>query len=181
MDKEHLDQLIASINGCTFASLDTWTEPAIRGGRDNPFVGHILKHTIGRSVMLFTGSLGYENMVRRRLEREGLDPDGFILSNRPWGERLPGTPYVNHKGRLYLECILRGFGQEEYRWNGARNEAVEAISGVSSIHDPIPREVIIGLKDRSEAEQGGLANKVELRVYDLDHIEAIRLMKEEVR
>lgn len=174
MHRTDLDHLIASINGATFASLDTVTQPTIRGGQDNPYVGNVLKLVRNRNVMLFTNkrSNGYENMVRRRLSQQGIDPDSFVLGERPWGTRIPDTPYVTHNGKMYLECILLGFGTEEYRWStSAAPEGVD-------LH--IPKEEIVGLKERTEAEQGGLTNKVELRVYSLDSIDAIRLMGEEV-
>lgn len=178
MHRQDLDHLIASIRGATFASLDTVTEPTIRGGHSNPFVGRVAKHTLGGSVILFTNqrSNGYENMVRRRLEQEGIEPDSFVLGERPWGIRIPDTPYVTHNGKMYLECIFLRKGTEEYRWS----VPPEHRNGLPPEIDVIPKEYIIGLKDRTEAEQGGLTNKVNLRVYRLDSIQAIRLMGEEV-
>lgn len=97
MNRFDLEELLKKINGCSFASLDCVTEPS----------PGIRKETTGKRVILFTNknTNGYQNMVRRRLLEAGKDPDSFALGDRRWGERLPNSPLVEHKGVLHLEVI----------------------------------------------------------------------------
>lgn len=98
--------LLATIQGCTFAALDAETRP----------VPGVKKITTGERVLLFTNKncSGYENMVKRRLREAGKNPDNFVLSDLPWGERVKGTPLIEHNGKYYLQCICLDPGQSEY-------------------------------------------------------------------
>lgn len=102
--------ILSAINGCTFASMDTETMPK-RG---------LLKVMKGERVILFTNkkSSGYENMVRRRLEQAGRDPESFKVGDLPWGERVPETPLILHKGVYYLQSVLLYPGKSEYSIGG---------------------------------------------------------------
>lgn len=106
MELSELQDTLSRIEGCTFATLDALTEA--KSG--------ITRVTTGERVILFTNkrSSGYENMVRRRLQQAGLDPDGFRLGDLPWGERMPETPIIVHKGKYYLQTITLEPGAYEY-------------------------------------------------------------------
>ena len=123
--------------------------------------GRVTKTMIGASVMVFQNkaSNGYENMVNRRLEAEGKDPSSFTVGPRPWGERVPNTPIVAHKGKEYLEVIFLKAGEVSYALDGK----------------PIAKDEITGLKDSESGEQGGLNNKVIIRTFGLDSLIAVRL------
>jgi len=45
----------------------------------------------------------YRNSVNLQRMREG-NKDIFVPKPRPWGTRLPNSPFVEHKGQLYLEA-----------------------------------------------------------------------------
>lgn len=169
-----MDQVISTIQGQAHASIDAATIPDISGGKDNPFVGHVIKRTLGQRVLLFTNTegYGYGDLIRLRLQQQGLDPDSYIPGPRPWGVRLPGVPYVSHKDRLYLECIVVDHGIEEYRFSK------DPILDPNSESEPIPKEAIVGLKVRLP-KQGGLIEKVELKVYAFDSITALTLLENE--
>lgn len=149
-----LQNLLDKIQGCTFATLDTETEPS----------NGIKKVTQGERVILFTNkkSSGYDNMVRRRLEEAGKNPDGFSLGDLPWGERLPNSPLIENKGKYYLQCIRLAEGQSRY------------FIGEREVRDPS------GLGLRTRRSNQGLAkeNEVEVACYRLDHILRIALMGE---
>jgi hypothetical protein len=156
-----LQSLLASVNGNTIISIDTVTTPTLLGGKKNPLQGQIRKVMIGGNVMVFTNknSNGYENMVNRRLIAEGKDPASFELGERQWGERIAGTPFIEHNGATYLEVIFLRPGKTHYE-HGLRS---------------IAREQITGLKDAVEGEQGGLDNKVVIRTFKADSIAAITI------
>ena len=156
-----LFDIMADVSGASFVGLDTVTTPTLTGGKKNPMQGRVQKHMDGASVMVFQNknSNGYDNMVKRRLEKEGKNPETFSLSPRAWGERVDGTPIVQHKGADYLEVIFLKAGEVRYTLDG----------------QPIPAEDIEGLKTSSEGTQGGLDDKVVIRTFKADSIKTIRI------
>ena len=160
-----LYSILKDVNGATFIGLDTETVPRINGGKANPFVGNVVKRSTGMSVMVFTNqnSNGYTNMVNKRLKEEGLD--SYTPGERHWGTRIPGTPFVENKGQLYLEVIcLSAPRKVEYLYKGK----------------VIDKALITGLKESSGAgAQGGLVNKVQIRDFKFGSIKGIRVNKEE--
>lgn len=106
MKLSDIQSLLSAIQGCTFAALDAETMP-------KPGLRCV---TTGERVILFTNknSSGYDNMVRRRLEQVGKDPDLFRLGDLPWGERVPETPMITHNGKHFIQCIVLTPGEKEY-------------------------------------------------------------------
>jgi hypothetical protein len=168
MKYDDVKNVLNAVNGATFAGLDTVTQVKLKGGKKNPFQGRVTKLTKNSSVMLFTNknSNAYENMVKRRLESEGKDSSSFELKARPWGSRIPNTPFVEHKDNKYLECIFLKGGESFYMVDGIET----------------PKEKIEGLEERTSTEeaQGGLDNKVIIRTYSIDSIKELRVMGEKV-
>ena len=74
-------------------------------------------------------------------------------------ERIAGTPFVEHNGQMYLEVIFLRAGKVHYT-HGAR---------------PIDKAAITGLQEKEEAEQGGLNNKVVIRTFKAESIQAITI------
>lgn len=166
-----LELIFGQVNGASFVGIDTVTVPVVRktlteargaNAVANPHYGRILKHGIGHNVMVFQNkkSNAYENMVERRLINEGKDPTSFQLSPRSWGQRIDGTPFVEHKDKLYLEVIFLKPGLSFYSLDGVRTDT----------------EVLQGLTlDREEAMQGGLENKVVIRSFAFDSIKKVTI------
>jgi hypothetical protein len=106
MERSVLEDLLDRIDGCTFATLDaeTYPTPGIR------------KVMTGKRVILFTNKKvsGYENMVKRRLVEAGRDPSNFVLTDLPWGTRVPNSPLIEHKGKTYLQCIVLSEGDARF-------------------------------------------------------------------
>jgi len=147
-----------AFKGNTFVGLDTETVVPLLGGRDNPMKGKVTKRVIGSKVQIF-GNVhqnGYGNMVARRLVAEGKDPEEFELGSLKWGQRVPGSAFIEHKGAYYVQVIFQEAGEVSYFLNG----------------QPIAKGDIIGLNEREPKEdsQGGLENKVVVRTYKLDSI-----------
>lgn len=163
----NLAKLFDTLYGAGFVALDSETKVPLKGGKKNPMQGRVSKVSTGHQVIVFPNrkSNGYENMVKRRLEKEGKDPANFELSPRKWGTRLPGAPIVEHTNkegmlRQYLEVIFLRPGKTEYMLDGK----------------PIAKDAIIGLDDPevNPDSQGGLDNKVIVRTYAMDSITCIR-------
>lgn len=164
-----IENAIENLSGNMIVNIDTVTDVTLTGGKKNPLQGHVKKVVTGSSVMIFQNKNvnGYENMVKRRLEREGKNPESFKLGARVWGERVSGTPFVAHKDKKYLEVIFLKAGKVEYTVDGVVTD-IDSIQG-------------LGQPDMSEASQGGLDDKVIVRTYDTASIRAIRASGQEFR
>jgi hypothetical protein len=160
MKPQILERLLADVNGATFISIDTVTPVTLTGGKKNPLQGRVTKQTVGSSVMVFSNQKinGYEAMVNRRLTSEG--KGSFEVGPRQWGTRVPNTPFVTHKDQSYLEVIFLKPGDVQYLVDGA----------------PF-NDVIDGLTEKPEGEQGGLDNKVFIRTINTLNVKAITVNK----
>lgn len=154
-----------NVNGMTFIGLDTTTEPRLKGGKSNPHAGRVTKVMTGANVMVFQNKSvnGYDAMVRRRLEKEGKNPDTFKLSPRAWGSRVTGTPFVEHNGQLYLEVIFLSSGKVHYELDGVEIDAAD-VNGLD--------------RDKPEGAQGGLNDKVIIRTFKVSSIDRVTINKE---
>ena len=86
MKIETVKEIINTIKGTRFASLDTTTSVSLKGGKGNPFQGRVVKKTLGSTVILAVSAENvYANMVKKRLLEEGKDFTEFKLQPRKWG------------------------------------------------------------------------------------------------
>lgn len=92
-----LSELLATKRGCQFITMTCRTVPAMNK-RGNPLFGRLEKlATVNGAI-----NWNYTNAVNNRRRREGVTPN-FTAEPRVWGVRLPGLPFVEYKGKLYLE------------------------------------------------------------------------------
>ncbi len=154
---------LQNVTGASFMGISTETNETLKGGKKNPLQGKVTKTMEGGNVIIFTNTNknGYEGMVKRRLEKEGLPAENFTLGKRPWGQRLQDSPFVFHDGKMYLEVIfIQRPSKVEYLVEGKVT----------------PKELIGGLNtDKEEGKQGGLVDKVIIRTYNVDSIKSIRI------
>lgn len=164
---KNIREILSEVNGTTFISINTNTDVKLAGGKKNPLQGKVNKVTVGSNVMVFTNSQknGYYEMVKRRLGKEGKNPESFELSPRTWGTRLEGIPFVEHKGEHYLEVIFLHKGKSHYEVNGVVTSK-DQIEGL-----PTTKE---------EGNQGGLENKVVIRTFKVSSITSITINKEKI-
>lgn len=161
MKLETAQKAFAALEGATFVGMDTETPVKLKGGKKNPQQGRVTKVMRGAQVMSFSNTNGsaYAAMVKRRLEQEGKDADSFEVGARAWGERIAGTPFVEHKGNHYLEVIFLTAGETEYQLDG----------------QPVQEVDIEGLPDKPESNgQGGLERKVVIRTFKLENVTELR-------
>lgn len=170
MKINQLNGVLAKVKGTTFASMDTITDVKLKGGKKNEMQGRVTKRTSNNQVMIFTNSNenGYENMVKRRLEQEGKNPETFKLGELPWGKRVPNTPIIEHNDKHYMQVIFNKPGKSEYFLD----------------NKPIDPENIEGLEIKKVSGEGqGLSddNAVVVRTFALSSIDSIRIMGEEIK
>lgn len=157
-----LGNLLKDVSGASFITIDTETDVKLKGGKSHPLQGLVKKSCVGSNVMVFQNKRinGYQAMVERRLKAEGKNPANFVLGPRTWGERIPETPFIEHKDNYYLEVIFLRPGKVEILVHGVVT-APETISG-------FPEE-------KEEGHQGGLNDKVFIRTYDVKNIRAVTI------
>ncbi len=157
MHIDEISNLLMTIKGCTFASIDAETQP-FKGCR---------RETRNEQVILFTNKhgSGYENMVKRRLEQAGKDPDGFSVGDLPWGERIPNSPIIHHKGLLYLQTILLRPGVERC-FIGNQEVPVADVNA------------LMGKKWNNQGLPEGKA--VVVKTYNIENLQRISVVGEEV-
>jgi hypothetical protein len=170
-----LEQL-QNFKGSQIIGLDTLVEVKLTGGKKNPMQGRVKKMTTGNLVMLFKNGNGYKNMVTRRLKKqfsdiittmeifERISSPTWTPGERAWGERVPKSPFIEHKGKLYLDTIFIRPGKSTYYLDGVE----------------IEKDQIIGLPEKNEGDQGGLIDKVIVRTFALESIIKIRKGKKEM-
>lgn len=172
-----IQEQLNNFKGSQILGIDTLTTVELTGGKSNPHQGRIKKLVEGSRIMVFKSGTGYFNMVTRRLNKQAADigmttesllgtisGDGWKPGPRQWGERLPNSPFVEHKDKTYLECIFIKGGKAKYFLDGIE----------------INKKEVIGLKEKVEGDQGGLVDKVIVRTYLLDSIVKVRKSKKEI-
>ena len=97
MNLKQLEQVLREVNRATFVTIVAETQPRMRK-TDNPYAGHVIKRSRVNGAICWI----YKNAVQKQLDKQEIDVE-FQPQERKWGERLQGTPFVEHKGKLYLE------------------------------------------------------------------------------
>jgi len=112
------DQLIImleSLDSAKIVSFIAKTIPQMRK-TGNPYYGDIIKLANVNGVINWC----YADAVNRQRIREGRRPT-FEPLPRAWGHRIPGQPFVEHNGNLYLEVKIEGLNEEsQYFYKGRR-------------------------------------------------------------
>jgi hypothetical protein len=115
-----LQKVLQNLGSCTFASIVAEVEPKLKSPKTNGLVNpdgssRIVKRS---KVTLAVGdNLSYKSVVNRRLEKVGEDKVDEVQP-RKWGERVPNTPFVIHKGQLYLESLVINVSDTRYFLDG---------------------------------------------------------------
>ena len=89
---EQTIQRLSSVSS-TIATLDVVTYPK-RGVKK-----------VARVNVIFGSGLNYLSVINRRRKKIGLDSI-YSPQKRPWGIRVNGTPFIEHKGNRYLNCLV---------------------------------------------------------------------------
>jgi hypothetical protein len=140
----------------TFVALRTRTDARLRK-TGNPYPN---VRKLSRTQVVIGHK--YENSVNNQRKREGSEPT-FEAMPRKWGERKAGTPFVEHNGKLYLECgMLRVLDEPQY---------------IAESGDELPREAIEPFLPTkgSNAEHQGVEKEVILRDYAIESITEITI------
>lgn len=105
----------------------------------------------------------YRNSVNLQRMREG-NEDTFVPKPRPWGTRLPNSPFVEHKGELYLEAKVEK--SLDYRYENANGDIIE-----NSIVNPY-------LPQRKQSSTQQTEKEIIIRDYIVENIIGITMQGE---
>ena len=111
---------LTSMDNTVIATVRTVTVPEMRK-TGNPFYGKVVKvQDLSASV----GSWSYQRAVNNRRQKEWQnallqdentpEPALFVPEARRWGTRVPNTPFVEHKGQLYVELSVHNCLRQLY-------------------------------------------------------------------
>ena len=103
----------------------------------------------------------YQNAVNRQRAREDSATD-FEARPRKWGKRIPKSPFVVHKGALYLEVKVERSLNHRYVTPDGR-----ALTD-ADVAPFLP-------KRSSNAAHQGVEREIILRDYRVDHMDAISI------
>lgn len=160
LTRTQLKELLSTTKGTTIVTIETETDPRMRK-TNNPYSGHIVK----RSKV--NGMIGwnYTNSVNNQRDREG-NREEFVAKPRKWGQRIIGTPLVEHKESYYLELkVERAMG----------STFVDVRTG-----NEVPKETLLEwLPKPSTSSRQDVEKEIILRDYKLDSIVKIRINKNE--
>lgn len=120
--------------GATAITIVARTEPKMRK-TGNPFgTGEVFK------VARVNGMIGwnYANSINNQRIREGNTAD-FVAHKRTWGERIDGTPLVEHKGNHYLEMKVEKSLDHRFEDSNG-NELDDSTVDMVKTYLPTPRQ-----------------------------------------
>ena len=163
-----LELLLKNHKGNGFAHLIAKTFPDMNK-KGNPYFGNVYKITDAQIQMGFH----YINSVNNQLQREG-KPRNAKLGDRAWGNRIKGTPLVEHTPKktglytLYLEAKVE-------RVNSSKLYLIDT-------SEEIDKELLFPWmpKAKESSTQENLTKKVYLRDYALESIMWLRADKHEI-
>ena len=98
--------MVLSRAGAQIVTIITATEPKLK--KTNPF-GIITKKSVINGIINFN----YTNAVNRQRNREGNEQE-FTAATRSWGQKVAGTPFVEHNGQYYLTIKVEKTEKPEF-------------------------------------------------------------------
>lgn len=151
-----LGKLLGEIRGAKFVGFVSNTVPDMRK-TGNPYYNTLRKESsIYNAIINWT----YEISVNKQRIKEGKEPD-FEALPRAWGERLRGTPLVEHKGKFYLEARMGNVRYTKFLNDGEEIEKEKV-------------EEFLRKKSNEGARQE-LNSPIILRDYELKSIREIKM------
>lgn len=161
MTLNQLESFLVSLPKTANIELDTFTVPEIVGNCPFPNVFKITTRLVEVGE-----KLNYKNRVRTNQIVEGHNPN-FVPQKPNYGTKISGTPFQEHKGKIYLPCIVL---------------ATYKCSYVNDKFKPIPMNLIEPfLRKTSEVKSQPTSKKEIYRKYLLESILAVRYNQIELK
>jgi len=159
ISRKELAERLLAVKGANFITFTAYTDTDCRK-TGNPWTLPIMKRSKVRGVVNFQ----YIPGVRRRLEEEGKDPDGFT-PGKSWhtavlldGKVTPLSAHKKDPSRLYLRFMYLDTLARPAYFDGQGQERQQ-------------EEIASFLKDKQEYKNQGLEAPLQFHVYGLPNIE----------
>lgn len=155
--------IFQTLRGTSFVTINSRHNEVLAGGKSNPMQGRVTRVSTGTNAIISQdkNSSLYYNMVRRRMEAEGISEENFTPGVRRWGERIKGTPILHHNDKFYLACIILKYGKVEYFLDGK----------------PICVNNIEGYKPTVIVPQAGMSKPIIHHIFSFDSITELKYKK----
>jgi len=147
-------EMVRNENGCTFATIETNTNP--KPLKSCPFAK--VEKITRQNVMI---GFNYENAVNNQLTREEMESD-FQAAPRRWGKRVD-LKTVEHKGQVYLTTATLTHYSTVYKADG------EVISS-DEIKQFLPK--------KSASSRQGVEKQIIYRDFTASNVTEITMNKE---
>lgn len=168
MDKQsnNIEVLKAALNGfkgTTFAGITTLTNVKMMGGKKNLFQGRVQK-LVKSGITLFDSAKGYENRVNKQLVQEGKEPN-FCVGDLAWGERVGDSPIITHNDKFYLQSVFLN----------KPSEVIYILDGEMVVDKEVLNFIKSTEISSNGGNQGGLAEKVNVRTFSFDSVLILKM------
>ena len=97
-----LTAVLQLIKGAKIATIVIETVPDLKK-RGNPFI-----NVTKRTTMNVLFNFNYRKALDKALVANGKHPSNRPAGKRAWGEKVPNSPFIMHKGHMYLEAKNNG-------------------------------------------------------------------------
>lgn len=155
-----LEKLLASqtSNKTTIVTFAAKTIPPMRKTK-NPYLGRVYKIARVNGII---GIWSYTNSVNLQRSREDKESN-FEAITRTWGARIPRTPFVAHKEKLYLETKVQ------------KSSSVLYLDGKIATKKQLTHINKFLQKKEGESRRQQVDKEIVLRDYDLNNITHLQL------
>jgi hypothetical protein len=135
---EQLRDNLLALKGSAIVTINAETLPAMRK-TGNPYASAVKVSAVNGVINWI-----YEAAVNRQRTRENLEAD-FRSYPRKWGQRIQGTPLVEHKGNYYLEMKVQGACSTYYvgTQEVSHNDITPYLRPLSPSRQGVTREIIL--------------------------------------
>lgn len=176
-----LAEMVRGFDSAVIASFTAHTIPKMvvkdrQTGVPNPYLNKVVKVSRVNGII---GDFSFSNVVTNQLVREAIDVESvepYVAAPRSWGNHVPDSGLVEHKGTLYLRITLPKMLFSEYLVDG--KPATEAEKAAIEAFLPVRKATDHGTEKEIQYRDYTLTNIKELRcggqIYQIvsDEVEA---------
>lgn len=157
MKPEQIEAL-KSLKGSRIVTLTAETIQKVRQGTKNNPSPYRDKEVVKKAKVNGIINSRYANSVNNQRAREG-NTEFFTPQPRKWGTRRKGTPFVDHKDKVYLEVKVEKVLDSEYFVDGVKVT-------LESVREYLPK--------KSQPETQETEKAVLVADYNLENIKEIK-------
>lgn len=161
LEEPDIYSFFKSIKNVDIVEIETITVPKTKAGC--PY--EVIKLTKRRVKV--GGKLSLKDEIEANQLAEGHEPN-YKLSPRSWGNKVAGTPFVEHNGEVYLPCLVES--------------NIDTVYLDTNTGDPMDMSILSPwlVKPKEPKKQAGIVKKAIYRSYNLNAIVSVKLLDDTV-